>query len=130
MRSLTTIWWCVARANRVSIMGKEEEETKEERETGVAEKRRRGVEGIENYCCQNKECPEAGQRGKGNVYFRGWSGKGQRIRMVYCRICKKSFSQRKGTVFARGQLPDDKVVSIMEHLRDGCGTRGTSRLVH
>jgi len=88
------------------------------------------VQGIENYCCQNKDCPEAGQRGKGNVYFRGWSGKGQRIRMVYCRTCKKSFSQRKGTAFERSQLPDDKVVSIMEHLKDGCGTRGTSRLVH
>jgi transposase-like protein len=85
---------------------------------------------IENYCCQNKECPDAGQRGKGNLYFRGWSGLGQRIRMVYCRSCKKSFSQRRGTVFERSGLPEDKVLSILEHLREGCGTRGTSRLVH
>ena len=86
--------------------------------------------GIEKYCCQNKECPDAGQRGKGNVYFRGWSGKGQRIRMVYCRTCKKSFSQRKGTVFEGSQLPEEKVVSLVEHLREGCGTRSTSRLLH
>jgi hypothetical protein len=85
---------------------------------------------IEDFCCQNKECPEAGKRGAGNVYFRGWSGKGQRIRMVYCRTCKRSFSQRKGTVFEGAQLPEDKVLSIMEHLQEGCGTRGTSRLVH
>jgi len=85
---------------------------------------------IEDFCCQNKECPQAGQRGKGNVYFRGWSGKGQRIRMVYCKTCKRSFSERKGTVFEGAQLPQEKVISIMEHLKEGCGTRATSRLVH
>ena len=85
---------------------------------------------IEHFCCQNKDCPDAGLRGKGNLYFRGWSGRGQRIRMVYCRTCKKSFSERKGTAFERSQLPDDKVVSILEHLREGCGTRSTGRLVH
>ena len=52
---------------------------------------------IEHFCCQNKTCPDHGQRGHGNLYFRGWSGQGQRIRMVYCRTCKKSFSERKGT---------------------------------
>jgi transposase-like protein len=88
------------------------------------------VRPLEDFCCQNKECPQAGQRGQGNLYFRGWSGKGQRIRMVYCRTCKKSFSERKGTVFEGCQLPQDKVLSLVEHLREGCGTRATSRLVH
>jgi transposase-like protein len=84
---------------------------------------------IEHFCCQNKECPKAGQRGKGNLYFRGHSGRGKRIRMVYCRTCKRSFSERKGTVLEGCRLPEDKAVSMLEHIREGCGTRATSRLV-
>jgi transposase-like protein len=84
---------------------------------------------IEHFCCQNKICPEHGQRAKGNLYFRGWSGRNRRIRMVYCRTCKKSFSERKGTPLEGGRLPEDKAVSLLEHIREGCGTRATSRLL-
>ena len=84
---------------------------------------------IEHFCCQNKDCPDQGKRGRGNLYFRGWSGRGQRIRMVYCRTCKRSFSQRKGTPLEDSRLPLDKAVSILEHIREGTGTRATSRLV-
>jgi len=84
---------------------------------------------IEHFCCQNKDCPSHGQRGQGNLYFRGWSGTGRRIRMVYCRTCKKSFSERKGTPLEDCRLPPDKALALLEHLREGCGTRATSRLV-
>jgi hypothetical protein len=84
---------------------------------------------IEHFCCQNTDCPDGGKRGGGNLYFRGWSGRGQRIRMVYCRSCKKSFSQRKGTPLQDSRLPQDKAVSILEHIREGTGTRATGRLV-
>jgi transposase-like protein len=84
---------------------------------------------IEYFCCQNKDCPDAGQRGKGNLYFRGWSGRGQRIRMVYCRTCKRSFSERKGTPLEDSRLPEGKAISLLEHIREGTGTRATSRLV-
>jgi hypothetical protein len=84
---------------------------------------------MDHFGCQNSVCPDHGQRGKGNLYIRGWSGKGQRIRMVYCRTCKKSFSERTGTPLADCRLSHDKAVSILEHIREGCGTRATSRLV-
>ena len=84
---------------------------------------------IERLCCQNSQCPDAGTRGGENLYFRGWSGKGRRIRMVYCRTCKRSFSERKGTVLEQARLPDEKAFSVLRHLREGCGTRATSRLV-
>jgi len=38
-------------------------------------------------------------------------------------------SERKGTVLEHSRLPLAKTVSVMEHLRGGCGMRGTSRLV-
>jgi transposase-like protein len=84
---------------------------------------------IEHLCCQNPHCPDAGVRGGENLYFRGWSGTGRRIRMVYCRTCKHFFSERKGTVLEHARLPDDKALAILKHLREGCGTRATGRLV-
>ena len=83
---------------------------------------------IESFFCHNSDCPDHGNRSHGNLYFRGWSGRDKQIRMVYCRSCKKSFSERKGTAFERSQLPPDKVVSVLDHLREGCGVRATSRL--
>ena len=83
---------------------------------------------IETFLCHNSACPDHGKRGQGNLYFRGWSGRDKRIRMVYCRTCKKSFSERKGTALERARLPEDKVVSVLDHIREGCGIRSTSRL--
>ena len=84
---------------------------------------------IEHFCCQNSDCPQAGVRGGENLYFRGWSGKSKRIRLVYCRTCKRSFSERKGTVLEHSRLPEEKALAILDHLREGCGTRATGRLV-
>src|SRR3954470_4629178 len=71
---------------------------------------------IEHLCCQYSDCPQAGVRGGENLYFRGWSGKSRRIRMVYCRTCKRSFSERKGTVLEQARLPDDKALAILRLL--------------
>ena len=84
---------------------------------------------IEHLCCQHSECPDAGRRGHGNLRFRGYGGKGHRIRMVYCRTCKARFSERKGTVLEQCRLPDAKALGVLKHLREGCGTRATGRLV-
>jgi hypothetical protein len=83
---------------------------------------------IEHFFCHHSACPDHGQRGQGNVYFRGWSGRGQLIRMVYCRTCKRSYSERKGTALERSQLPPAQAVAVLNHLREGCGIRATSRL--
>ena len=49
--------------------------------------------------------------------------------MVHCRTCKAFFSERKGTVLEQARLPDEKALAILKHLREGCGTRATGRLV-
>ena len=83
---------------------------------------------IEHCLCHNSACPDHGKRGLGNLYFRGYSGRGNSIRLVRCRTCKRSYSERKGTAFERSQLPTDKVVSVLDHIREGCGIRATNRL--
>jgi hypothetical protein len=84
--------------------------------------------GIEHFFCHNSVCADHGKRGAGNVYFRGWSGRNKSIRMVYCRTCKGSYSERKGTALERSQLPTDKAASVLDHLKEGVGVRATSRL--
>lgn len=84
---------------------------------------------IERFCCQNSSCPDYGARGKENLSFRGWSGRGKRIRMIYCHTCKAHFSERKGTALEHARLPAAKAVVVLKHLQEGCGTRATSRLL-
>ena len=84
---------------------------------------------LEHFCCQNKTCADYGLRGKGNLSFRGWSGKGRRIRMLCCHTCGARFSERKGTVLEEARLPPQTALALLEHLREGTGTRATARLL-
>lgn len=84
---------------------------------------------IDTLCCQNEKCPDAGIRGKGNLRWHGTSGQKRQIRGVYCKTCEKYFSERKGTVLEHSRLEEEKAISLLEHLREGCGVRGTGRLV-
>ena len=85
---------------------------------------------IETFCCQNSNCPDFGDRNKGNLSFSGWSGNRKEIRMILCNTCKTRFSERKGTVLWESRLPTEKAISLLEHIREGCGTRATGRLLH
>ena len=87
----------------------------------------RPTDDLSMFCCQNDECPAYGQRGAGNLTVCAHYGPHQR-RLLYCRRCKARFSERKGTPLFDARLPQDKVVSVLEHIADGCGVRQTSRL--
>ena len=84
---------------------------------------------IDDLCCQNPSCQDSGIRGKGNLRLHGWSGHKKEIRCLRCVTCRVIFSERKGTVLEHSRLPLEKTISLMEHLREGCGIRNTSRLV-
>lgn len=82
------------------------------------------------FCCQNPRCVACGARGAGNLTVCGRIGKNKQIRLLYCRTCRKRFSERKGTVFYCSHLPRRKVIDILTHVQEGCGMRQTARLVH
>jgi len=84
---------------------------------------------LSQFCCQNPRCVACGARGAGNLTVCGRIGKQQRIRLLYCRTCKKRFSERKGTVFYRSHMPEDKIISILQHVQEGVGMRQTGRLM-
>jgi transposase-like protein len=80
------------------------------------------------FCCQNPQCPDYSQRGKGNLTVPMRYGRGQR-RLLRCRTCKARFSERKGTPLFGAQLPEDKVAAALSHIVEGVGVRKTGRLV-
>ena len=83
---------------------------------------------IEEFCCQNKKCPDFGKKGVGNLSQRGWSGRSKTIRMLYCSVCRDHFSERKGTALSGSRLPEDKAIEVLNHLFDQNGIRQTARL--
>ena len=84
---------------------------------------------IEQLCCQNSKCLEYGKRGAGNLSVCGWIDKRKTIRQIYCSVCKARFSERKGTPLYNAKLPSEKVIALLDHVREGCGVRQTGRLV-
>ena len=90
----------------------------------------RDADDLSLFCCQNKRCVAYGKKGAGHLRVAGRIGKHKHIRLLQCRTCKKRFSEHKGTVFYRSHTPAEKVVSILEHVQEGCGMRQTGRLTH
>lgn len=87
------------------------------------------MDDLARFCCQNTDCPDYGQRNAGNLTVCDRYGPNRERRMLYCATCKARFSERKGTPFFRAQLTDQAIVSVLDHIREGCGVRKTSRLV-
>ena len=88
----------------------------------------RAPDDLSAFCCQNPDCPDYGQRGKGNLTAPMRYGPQQR-RLLRCRTCKARFSERKGTPLFAAQLPEDKVAAVLSHIAEGVGVRKTGRLV-
>jgi len=86
------------------------------------------MDDLARFCCQNPHCADYGKRGHGNLTVPMRYGAHQR-RLLRCRTCKTRFSERKGTPLFDSRLPEDKALSVLEHLAEGCGVRKTGRLV-
>ena len=89
---------------------------------------RQEADDLSALCCQNADCADYGQRGKGNLTVPMRYGPKQR-RLLRCRTCKARFSERKGTPLFGSALPEEKVVAVLRHIAEGVGVRKTSRLL-
>ncbi len=87
------------------------------------------MDDLKNFCCQNSDCKDYGQRGLDNLRVCFRYGAKRATRVLACRTCQQRFSERKGTALYRCQLPEDKAVAVLQHLQEDCGVRQTSRLV-
>lgn len=86
------------------------------------------MDDLQNFCCQNPECPDYGRRGLGNLRVAFRYGQDKQRRYLACRTCQHRFSDRQGTPLFDCRLPDDKALDVLAHLQEGVGIRKTSRL--
>src|SRR3954470_24578208 len=87
------------------------------------------MDDLSRFCCLDSRCPDFGLRGVGNLTVTGRLGKSRQDRLLSCRTCRARSSERKGAPRYRAHLPEDKVLSILEHITEGCGVLKTARLV-
>lgn len=83
---------------------------------------------LQNFCCQNPDCPDYGRRGLDNLRVAFRYGRVTQRRYLACRTCQYRFSERQGTALFDCRLPDAKAVDVLAHLQEGVGVRKTSRL--
>jgi IS1 family transposase/transposase-like protein len=83
---------------------------------------------LESLACVNPNCDLYGQKGGDNLIIRKVYGR-DNIRYLRCRRCQQEFSERKNTALWNSKIPEEKAVSVAEHLADGCGIKSTARLV-
>lgn len=87
------------------------------------------MDDLKNFCCQNAACSDYGKRDHGNLRVCFRNGPNKERRVLACRTCQYRFSERKGTALYRCKLPEEKALSVLQHLQESCGVRQTSRLV-
>lgn len=87
------------------------------------------MDDLKSFCCQNPICPDYGQRDRDNLRVGFRYGRNKQHRLLVCRTCQQRFSERKGTPLFRCKLPEEKALSVWQHLQEDCGVRQTSRLV-
>ena len=83
----------------------------------------------ETYYCINQECEMHGKQGEGNITYRCTYGKEKDRVLLYCKVCKKTLSAERQTIFKYTRLPKRVVYSILQNLCSGAGIRGTARNV-
>src|SRR5881275_1317946 len=68
--------------------------------------------------CPNMACSARGQQDQGNIVIH--DSKRQRYR---CKVCKRTFSARRGTMFEGLRKPVDLIVIVVTLLSYGCPTQ-------
>jgi transposase-like protein/IS1 family transposase len=84
---------------------------------------------LESLACVVPDCKLYGQPGKGNLTVRKVYGKHDKIRYIRCSECQEEFSERKNTALWNCKIPEEKAISVTEHLSEGNSIKGTARLV-
>jgi transposase-like protein/IS1 family transposase len=77
----------------------------------------------------NEGCKYFQQSGLGNLVVRKTYGH-DRIRYLRCHHCGQEFSERRGRALFNTKVTEEKAVSVINHLDEGCGLKSTARLAH
>ena len=61
------------------------------------------------------ECPARGQVGQGNIGIHS-----QKRQRYWCKVCRKPFSARAGTIFFRRRTDEDTITCVVTLVSHGC----------
>jgi len=67
--------------------------------------------------CPNKECPDYGKTEDGNIIRYGKSAEGRQ--RFQCKTCKKTFNDRKGTLFYNRKTEEKDILECLALLAEG-----------
>ncbi len=70
---------------------------------------------LEDVFCQNEACPDKHKRGGGNIVAHS-----QKRRRCKCRSCGRTFSYRRGTLFAGLRTEEERVMLVVTLVAYGC----------
>jgi transposase-like protein len=76
--------------------------------------------------CPNKDCSQYGKVGAGNILKYGKSRQGRQ--RYQCRVCKKVFNERVGTLFYGKRTAVKDIVESLAMVAEGMGIRATARV--
>jgi transposase-like protein len=83
-------------------------------------------EDLSGFACPNEDCCDFNRFAAGNLSVCERMGKARRIRRLYCKSCGQRFSERQGSLMAKGKLPEETVVRIVKCLGYGCSVEATA----
>ncbi len=77
--------------------------------------------------CPNESCPMYGGVGEGNIWRHTSYGREHDRRRFVCKVCGRTFSETRGTVFYKLRTPREKVLQALAMLVERGSIRGTAR---
>jgi transposase-like protein len=81
---------------------------------------------LSKYWCWNKDCPDHGKIGQGNIVFKERYGKQNRT-LLRCKTCNHCFSETRGTAFFHLDTSQDEVLRTLAMIPEKGGIRATAR---
>ena len=81
------------------------------------------------FSCQNEACTKYHQPNTGHICFAYMSsGKNCSTAYLKCTVCKKYFSENKGTFFYRRKKSKTTIIQALNNTVEGGGIRATARV--
>ena len=81
---------------------------------------------VSNFWCWNKDCPDYGKKGKGNIVPKEQYGKNN-IWLLRCKTCGHCFSENRGTMFFQSKAPREEILRTLSLFPEKGSIRGLSR---
>ena len=81
---------------------------------------------LTRFTCPQPKCPDFGRKGRENLRPHGHYGSGEWLQ-IYCRSCKRTFSERRTFPLFPMRLQEEQVVRMLRDLSAKTSIRGVAQ---